>query len=135
MARPTKLTPDLHRQIVEWVRAGTFETRAARACGIDPSTLQRWKARGRRESGIYRDFLHDLEQAAAQACVVADIRIYQSDPLAWSRLGPGRERPGEPGWSSTVRHEVSGPDGSAIPLQLIDSILKHADEGDASSGA
>lgn len=132
MARPTKLTPELHRQIVEWVRAGTFETRAARAAGIDPSTLQRWKARGKRETGIHRDFLHDLEQASAQACVVADMRIYQSDPLAWSRLGPGRERPGEPGWTATVRHEVTGPEGSAIPIALIDRIISQADDATTS---
>jgi hypothetical protein len=32
--------------------------------------------------------------------------VKRTQPLAWLKSGPGRDRPGEPGW--TERHEVVG---------------------------
>ena len=128
MARPTKLTPEIHQLIVQFVRSGGYETEAARACGIHPSTLRRWKNRGRRQRGPYREFADDLDRAGGEARVLAEHRVFSDNPLAWLRLGPGRDRPGEPGWTENVKHEHSGPDGGAIPIELIDRLMK--EDGD-----
>ena len=131
MARPSKLIPEVHQKIVGLVRAGAFETQAARAAGIDPSTLRRWKERGRGRSGPFREFLEDLERAAGEARVIAEARVFNENPGMWLRLGPGRERPDEPGWTESVKHEHSGPDGGAIPIELIDRLLKEEPDDNA----
>ena len=44
---------------------------------------------------------HDVEPAwvrEAQAKVAAQQALYRNDPLRWLLSGPGRERPGRPGW-------------------------------------
>jgi hypothetical protein len=46
MGRPTKLTPERHRRIVEAIRAGCYAEVAARAAGIVPSTYYDWLQRG-----------------------------------------------------------------------------------------
>ena len=130
MARPSKLTPEVHQRIVQLVRGGVFETGAARACGIDPSTLRRWKVRGRREPGPYRDFLEDLERVKAEARAVAEARVFNENPVTWLKAA-ARDRPDEPGWTESVRHEHSGPDGGAIPIELIDRLMKEDNDGQA----
>jgi transposase-like protein len=45
--RPTKLTPQVHDELVELVSAGNFRVDAAHAVGINESTLHRWLQRGR----------------------------------------------------------------------------------------
>ncbi len=46
MARPTKLTPTVHKAIVESVRKGNYAGTAAEAAGIHKRTFFRWMARG-----------------------------------------------------------------------------------------
>ena len=125
MARPTALTPEIHQRLVAYKRGGAFDAAAARAVGIHPSTLGRWKRRGEREAGVYRDLLEDLERAGGEARVVAEHRVFEENPLAWLRV-VARTLAGEPGWTESVRHELSGPDGGPIPIEAIDRILKEA---------
>lgn len=100
MGRPMKLTPQVHHQIVSLVQGGTYITVAARAAGITKSTLYRWLERGKRaRSGPYREFWLDLMQASATARATAEVKVKQTNPLAWLRYGPGRSRPGDPGWT------------------------------------
>lgn len=49
MARPTKLTEDLHENIVQLVRRGNFLKEAAEFCNVDYSTVWRWDQRGEEE--------------------------------------------------------------------------------------
>src|SRR5690606_24321112 len=61
IGRPTQFTPEKRTAILEAVRLGLPEGRSAELCGLDPSTLAHWKARGREEgTGPYFDFLMDL---------------------------------------------------------------------------
>jgi transposase-like protein len=62
MGRPTKLTPQVHDELVQLVRAGNFLVDAAHAVGINESTLHRWLQRGR----TYSERIAD-EYAAASA--------------------------------------------------------------------
>ncbi len=70
VARPTKLTSERRRQIIELVRDGNYVEVAARASGIAPSTLYEWKARGE-EGGPgnerFVEFLESLTRAEAEA--------------------------------------------------------------------
>ncbi len=49
MARPTKLTEELHENIVQLVRRGNFLKEAAEFCNVDYSTVWRWDQRGEEE--------------------------------------------------------------------------------------
>lgn len=101
--RKPKLTPQLHRQIVSMIRAGAFANVAARAAGIGTTTFYNWLQRGAEaKTGMYREFHDEVIQAKAQARAHAEIRVFQEDPLAYLRLGPGRSDNGEPGWTKLV---------------------------------
>ena len=108
---------------MEYTRAGAYDHVAAQAAGIDPSTLRRWMERGAQGRQPFRDFAHDVAQARAQARVAAEIEVRRDQPLAWLRYGPGRERPGAPGWTQSVQHERSGPEGGPIPVDVLTRLL------------
>ena len=107
--RPTKLTSEVHQTIVEYIRAGVFSHVAASAAGISKTTFHRWMRRGEREPGIYRDFMENVQQAQAQARAGAEIEVRRGNPLAWLGRGPGRERPGEEGWTDGRSRPESRP--------------------------
>ena len=50
-------------------------------------------------TGIYREFHDEVIQAKAQARAHAEIRVFNENPLAYLRLGPGRSDNAEPGWT------------------------------------
>ena len=124
MARPTKLTPEVHHTIVEYIRAGAYDYIAAQAAGLDPSTFRRWLERGAGGRSPYREFAADVAQARAQARVAAEVEVRRDQPLAWLRYGPGRERPGAAGWTQSVQHQHSGPEGGAIPVEWITKLME-----------
>src|SRR5215207_800487 len=110
--RPTKLSPEVHRNIVAFIRAGAYSWVAAEAAGVSKTTFHRWLQRGAEEPrGRYREFADDVRQAQAQARVAAETEVRRTSPVSWLRYGPGRERPGEPGW--TEQHEVTVEVGTA----------------------
>ena len=104
MGRPSKLeqlTEDQRRSLLEAIRGGSFPHIAGKACGVAPSTWFRWMQLGQQGQEPYARFAAEVQQAAAHARVAAEIEVRKSDPLAWLRWGPGRERgPDEPGWTS-----------------------------------
>ena len=98
--RRSKLTPELLQQIAAYARAGAFAWKAAQAVGIGTSTYYRWMEQGEKaSSGLYRDFYETVTQAHAQARIAAEMEVRRTDPFKWLRYGPGRDRPGEPGWT------------------------------------
>ena len=57
MARPTKLTPEVHEAIVDGINAGlTFRLSCARA-GVTPATFYRWLEKGEAaQGGVFKEF-------------------------------------------------------------------------------
>jgi hypothetical protein len=45
-------------------------------------------------------------QARAQARLKAEVELRSESPRDWLRLGPGREQPDRPGWTSPARHQA-----------------------------
>jgi len=114
--RKTKLTSELQTTICGYIRAGAYDWVAAQACGIHPRTFWRWLRAGEKGNPLYMAFCQEVARARTQARVIAENKVFQENPFAWLRYGPGRERPGEPGWTESM--EVSGPGGDAIPLGI-----------------
>ncbi len=51
----------------------------------------------------YASFAAEIRAATAQARMKAEHYAFENDPRAWLEHGPGRDRPGDPGWTSSTR--------------------------------
>jgi hypothetical protein len=120
--------------IIERTMTGAFAWVAAASAGISQATYFRWMRQGeenvatvdaenaerdergepRIEYDVFGKFYLDVKKASAQARLVNERRVMKDNPLAWLRFGPGRERPGEPGWTDSNKVEVTGKDGAPL---------------------
>lgn len=109
MARPTELTPDVHRKIVEAVRNGNFRETAAMAAGVTARTMRSWLARGARGEQPFADFADDVEQAEAQS-EMDDIAVVAAaasgDRGDWKAIAWRRERMSSR-WQLRLRVELT----------------------------
>lgn len=105
--RNIKLTAEAQATIVEAIQRGAFDHIAAEAAGVTGRTFRNWMERGAEEArGLYADFYAAVIQARAKARINAEARVYETEPYKWLRFGPGRDRPGSPGWTDS---DGSGP--------------------------
>lgn len=82
--RPSKLTPEIQRDIVDLVKTGNYFETAANACGIGNSTARRWLYDGaRQKTGKYRRFRDAVVKAEAFAEASAVSRIRQHGAKVW----------------------------------------------------
>lgn len=100
--RPTKLTPDIQKTIVEQLRWGNYLETAAVFAGLSKDTLYNWLKRGSREkTGIYKEFSDAVSKAMAEAEIrdVANItnaaktdwrasawRLQHRNPRKWGKM-------------------------------------------------
>ncbi|ADO68710.1 conserved uncharacterized protein [Stigmatella aurantiaca DW4/3-1] len=67
MARPTKLNPEIQKQICDHLRSGLFRRAAAGLVGVDEQTISRWYHRGASEArGLFREFYVAVNRAEAE---------------------------------------------------------------------
>ena len=76
--RPDKLTPNMHKNIINAVKSGASDTMAADLVGLANITIHRWSQRGQehRDAGIeskYVNFCTDYKRAKAER----DIKLVQ----------------------------------------------------------
>jgi hypothetical protein len=114
--RPTLLNEQVTRIICSNIRRGAFTWVACQAVGISTDTYNLWVRRGIVGEQPYKDFVDAIEQAHAEARVAAEQSVYSANPLAWLKTGPGRDRPGRPGWSDRPVPEVAP--GSDAPVRV-----------------
>lgn len=85
VGRPTKLTPELHADIVRTIKAGNYLETAAAMAGVERLTLREWIKKGvRAQSGAYHTFARDIEQAMAHAEVVDVLGIRKAGEKEWT---------------------------------------------------
>jgi hypothetical protein len=70
--QPTKLTPELQKQICDYIRKGRFVENAAARFAIDKKTIYNWRNKGKElsakgESGPEVDFFHAINRALTDA--------------------------------------------------------------------
>jgi hypothetical protein len=103
--RETLLTPERQQRIISYIRAGAFDWVAAEANGVDRFTFVEWIKRGEDTHSVrpsteqYAQFAQAVREARAEARLSAEVEVKRGEPLAWLMKGPGRDRPGEPGWT------------------------------------
>ena len=101
MPRPTELTPEVHRLIVQGILLGATYELAAGYGGVTYDTFNNWMKRGKREkSGIFFELFKAVEQAKGKAAIqwLAKIEAAANDG-AWQAAAWKLERryPGEYG--------------------------------------
>ena len=101
---------------VEALERGAWDYVACEAAGVPKGTFEEWMPRGRADREADRDteysrFSGLVERARALARMQREIAVAQMDPLSWLTKGPGRERPGRPGWGTKVTEDrdLEGP--------------------------
>jgi hypothetical protein len=67
----------------------------------------------------FREFREKVLRAGAEARAVAEAEVYKTDKVAWLRLGPGRERPGEPGWTESQHVTMSGDPNEPMRIEVV----------------
>lgn len=130
VGRPSKLTPEVQQIICEGSSRGVYDHVVARAAGISPSTFYTWMRAGEAEErridaggdpddaqSVFLEFSQSVNRARAMARGVAEARVWETNPETWLLKGPGRDRPGEEGWASAVKHEHTGADGG--PMEVV----------------
>lgn len=114
VGRKTKLTPELQDEIVAYIANGSYDYVAAQAAGISRSTYYRWYESGSRPGSRYSTFRRAVDEARARARVVAENAVFKTKPEVWLRYGPGRERPGAPGWTQAARPWADDVDAETV---------------------
>jgi hypothetical protein len=136
LGKPSKCTEVLICRLVEHVERGSSGVQAAMLAGVGRSTFHEWRQRAQREpDSIYARLFRRIEEAeltvgARAAGVVVDL-LGSEEPrvrLAAARFFLERRQPDEWGPRREVRlagHEggavgieVSGPQGSPIPVEV-----------------
>ena len=70
MARPTKLTPETQKKIVQAIELGASYELAANYAGVSYDAFNDWMNKGRsQQSGIYSQFYHDIKAAEGKGAV------------------------------------------------------------------
>ena len=84
MTRPTKLTLDIQKKIVELIEEGQFAETTANCVGITERTYYNWIQRGKNEEcGPYFQFFQAIEQASAKSEVEALDIIWKASERDW----------------------------------------------------
>jgi hypothetical protein len=113
-----KLTPETQETITTAIRSGSFDYAAAEAAGISQRTFYRWLEQAEEQkTGELCDFGRAVMIARAQARGEAESRVFREDPYKWLRYGPGRERPGRPGWGDQIA--ITDPNGDVFQIGII----------------
>ena len=122
MGRRTKLTQEVQEIIIQAIRQGCFDWVAAQAGGITPQTFGNWMRWGEKGNPRYLAFFSEVQSAKAETRRKAEAKVFAEDAFKWLRYGPGRERPGEPGWTESAQLEHSGPAGGPVEIRIIPAI-------------
>ena len=119
MTRPAfMLTPAVQEEICRYLASGAFEHVAAQAAGIPAEVYARWIQAGgqKRAREPYRTFYLRVQTARAQARLLAESTVLEKAPHVWLKSGPGRECPGNPGWTRDVSALTPSDAAPASPL-------------------
>ena len=112
MARPTKLTPEVHEAIVDGINAGlTFRLSCARA-GVTPATFYRWLEKGEAaQGGVFKEFCDTVSRARADSALRLVSQITLQAPTDWRAAAFILERrfPDDYGRRAELTGKAGGP--------------------------
>ncbi len=138
VGRPSKLTSDRQKRLLDAIRAGAFYEPACAYAGISYQTCRNWMARGKEDgAGEYFEFLEsvkaveaELELELAGAWSEAAKTDWRASMEFLSRRFPDR-------WSPTRKTEISGSETEPCTVDLNLILARHggAEGSDCRRGA
>jgi hypothetical protein len=114
MARPTKLTPELTREITSYIQDGNTPTISATLVGISPSTYFDWMSKGSNQQPGFMEFSESIKRACARSIAnrvahisrVADSGNWRAAAWMLERMAP----------ESFGKNSTRAPEGGASRL-------------------
>lgn len=120
MGRPTKLTPETQKRIVDGIRMGATYELAAQYGGVSYDTFNNWiKAGVDAKSGSYFEFFNAVKRAEGEAAIgwLAKIEKAANDG-EWQAAAWKLERRYPQNYGRHVQ-EIQGKDGSQLTLRVV----------------
>jgi hypothetical protein len=115
--RPTKLTPEVQKKIVEMISAGNYVETAAAYAGISKVILYDWMKRGNNASkGIHREFLDAIQKALAESEIRDVLTIGTAAKLNWQAAAWRLERKSPAKWGRKTNFELNPMDEHRIKI-------------------
>ena len=113
-----KFTPKTKKIILEAIENGNTNETAARLAGITEQTFYNWLAKGRdEESGAYKTFLEQVEQAEAKALSFMVDKVRQAAYEDWRAAGWYLERRRPQDWGRRDRLAVDNQHSGSIKTE------------------
>jgi len=115
--RPTKLTPEVQKQICDAIEAGNYIETAAQYAGIEKSTLYSWLKEGARaKSGKKKEFSNAVKKALAKSEMRDVFIIGKAAEQNWQAAAWRLERKFPDKWGRKEKQtlEHTGKDGGPI---------------------
>lgn len=123
--RPTLLTPERQEKIVGAIREGNYFVAACRAAGISELTGYEWLRRGtnRARNRPTNELFARFAKAVAEAEAAAELKIVgewrSKVPGSWEAAKEFLARRYPERWSPTYKHEVGGPGGESLVIEIV----------------
>ena len=121
MAARSKFTADRRKAILEALERGNTLTHAAALAGVSREAVYDWLKRGAEAKDpepAYRRFAEDVARANALVADYAVGKIKDAMPDDWRASMTFLERRFPEEYAKRERHEVSGPKGEPIKVEL-----------------
>ena len=118
MARPTKLTPQSHKAIVDALALGATRKDAAGAAGVDYVTLLDWLKKGEAaKSGAFSEFSNEVHKTEADVRLKFTMTFAKAAQSGDWRAAAAYLKMRDPeNW--VERQEVTGAGGSDIIIKV-----------------
>ena len=128
--RKSMLTEELIKAISEHIESGVYDYIACEAVGISQSTFYEWLQDAEKEDAdpLKVEFSESVKAAKANARMKAEKRVLEEQPATWLLKGPGREKPGRPGWSNENTINLQPGD---TPVRLTWGDTENADDANS----
>ena len=131
MARPTKLTPELTREITSYIQDGNTPTISATLVGISPSTYFYWMSKGSNQQPGFMEFSESIKRACARSIAnrvahisrVADSGNWRAAAWMLERMAPESFGKNSTRAPEAGRQRLDNPQGVSIQ-KLKESIAK-----------
>lgn len=118
MGRPTKLTPEVQKRIVDAIAAGNYYETAAAYGGVSYDAFNEWMTKGASGAGPYRQFRQAVEAAAAQAEVSVVAQWKKAVPESWQAGRDFLARRYPDRWGAKDRVAIGGDPDNPAPIRV-----------------
>jgi len=119
LGRPTILTPEIQKRIVDAIKAGAYVETAAAYAGVGKSTFFSWMTKGRKgDKQVYKDFVDAVERAMAAAEMRDVVTITRAAESQWQAAAWRLERKFPSRWGRRQHLAITGEDGGPVEVEI-----------------